>query len=86
MDRFKNILAAAAPGQIDTAVLHDTIRFARRNGARLTVLDVMDPLPPWRRSVNVEGRIIEVQDLLMKDRRDRFRHVILLRRPVVADG
>ena len=76
MDRFKNILAAAAPGQIDTAVLHDTIRFARRNGARLTVLDVMDPLPPWRRSVNVEGRIIEVQDLLMKDRRDRFRHVI----------
>jgi nucleotide-binding universal stress UspA family protein len=76
MDRFKNILVAAAPGHVDTAVLHDTIRFARRNHARLTLLDVMDPLPPWRRSVNIEGRIVEVQDLLMQDRSDRFRHVI----------
>jgi nucleotide-binding universal stress UspA family protein len=76
MDRFKDILVAAAPGHIDTAVLHDTIRFANRNGARLTLLDVVDPLPPWRRSVLVEGRVIEVQELLLKDRHDRFRHVV----------
>jgi nucleotide-binding universal stress UspA family protein len=76
MDRFKNILVAAAPGHVDTAVLHDTIRLARRNRAQLTLLDVMDPLPPWRRSVNVEGRIVEIQDLLMQDRSDRFRHVV----------
>lgn len=76
MDRFKNVLVAAAPGHVDTALLHDAIRFARRTGADLTVLDVIDQLPPWRRSVNVEGRIIEVQELLLKDRRDRFRHVI----------
>jgi nucleotide-binding universal stress UspA family protein len=76
MDRFKNILVAPAPGHLDTAVLHDTIRFAARNNAQLTLLDVVDPLPPWRRTVNVEGSVIEVQELLLRDRRDRFRHVI----------
>ena len=76
MDRFKNILVAPAPGHLDTAVLHDTVRFAARNQAHLTLLDVVEPLPPWRRSVNVEGRVVEVQELLLRDRRDRFRHVI----------
>jgi nucleotide-binding universal stress UspA family protein len=76
VERFENVLLAAAPGHLDFAVLHDTIRFVERNHAKLTLLDVVAPLPSWRRSVNVEGRVIDVQGLLLQDRRDRIRDMI----------
>ena len=73
MDRFKNVLVAITPGRIDPVALRSIGRFAETNQARLTLIDVVEALPGWRRSVNVEGRVIDVQDAIVDERRDQIR-------------
>lgn len=72
MNRFKNILVAASPGHLEVPVLKKAARIAASNGAMLTVLDVVEPIPPRRRTVNVEGRTVDLQTLLLDDRRQQL--------------
>ena len=76
MDRFKNILVAATPGNLEPVTLRAAIDFARVNDARLTLLDIVPPLPAWRRTMNVEGRVIDIETAMLHDRRERLRHLI----------
>lgn len=69
MDRFKNILVAGSPGHLEMPVLKKAARVAASNGAKLTVLDVVEPIPPRRRTVRVEGSTVDLQTLLLDDRR-----------------
>lgn len=69
MERFKNILVAASPGHLEMPVLKKAVRVAASNGAKLTVLDVVEAIPPRRRTVTVEGSTVDLQALLLDDRR-----------------
>lgn len=46
MQRFRNILYAAETGLVSNAFRH-AVDIAERNGARLTAISVMDPIPPY---------------------------------------
>ena len=76
MDRFKSILIAASPGQLDPQTLRSAVKLAEANDARLTLIDVVSPLPKWRKTVNVEGRVIDVEAALLKDREERLRVLV----------
>ncbi len=76
MDRFKNILVATSPGHLDPMTLRAAVDLANANDARLTVMDVVAPLPAWRRTMNVEGRVIDIEAELLHDREERLRHLI----------
>ena len=76
MDRFKNILVAASPGHLDAKAMRGAIAFAVSNHAHLTVMDVVERLPAWRRSVSVEGRTIDLQDLMYRDRTKQLRQFV----------
>lgn len=92
MERFKSILLAASPGHLEQSIVRAAVKLAATNDADLTVLDVMAPLQPWRKKVNVEGRVIDIEAALLQDREERLRHVIELTqagpntKAVVAQG
>ena len=76
MDRFKRILVAAPPGHLEPETLRASVRFADANNAHLMVLNVLDPLPRWRRRVKVEGRMVDLHELVLRDRSERFRRFV----------
>lgn len=76
MDRFKSILVATSPGHLDPFTLRAAVKLADANDARLAVLDVVAPLPAWRRKMNVEGRVIDIEAAILHDREERLRHVL----------
>ncbi|MDJ0498251.1 MAG: universal stress protein [Acidimicrobiia bacterium] len=76
MDRFSKILVAASPGHLEPLTLRTAVNLAEANHAQLTVLDVLAPLPPWRKKMNVEGRIIDIQAALLHDREERLRVMV----------
>jgi len=76
MDRFKSILVAASPGHLQPSTLRAAVKLADANNAHLTVLDVLVPLPGWRKKTNVEGRVVDVETALLRDREGRIRHLI----------
>ena len=86
MDRFNRILVAASPGHLEPATLRAAVKLADTNNAHLTVLSVLEPLPRWRRTVKVESRLIDLQELVLRDRSERFRRFVELTgpRPEVA--
>lgn len=75
MDRFKKILVAASPGHLESMTLRAAVKLAAANNAHLTVLDVVPPLPRFRKSIAVEGRVIDVEAALLQDRTERLRHL-----------
>lgn len=76
MERFKNILVATCPGHLELPTLRSAVKLADANDARLTVMDVVAPLPAWRRKMNVEGRVIDIEAAILHDREERLRHVL----------
>lgn len=76
MDRFKKILVAASPGHLEPLTLRTAVSLAEANDAHLTVLDVIAPLPPWRKTMHVERQTIDVEAALLQDREERIRHLI----------
>jgi universal stress protein E len=76
MDRFKSILVAASPGHLEPLTLRAAVELADANDARLTVSDVVMPLPGWRRTVNVEGRVINIEAAMVKEREERLAHML----------
>jgi nucleotide-binding universal stress UspA family protein len=76
VDRFKNILVAASPGRLEPLTLRAAVELADANGARLTVSDVVMPLPGWRRTVNVEGRVIDIEAAMVSEREERLARML----------
>jgi len=76
MDRFKSILVATSPGQLNPVTLRAAVELTTANDARLTVMDVVAPLPAWRRTINVEGRVVDIEAELLHDREERLRHLL----------
>lgn len=72
MDKFKNILVAASPGHLEIPVLKKAAGMAAANGAKLTVLDVVEPIPARRRTVTVDGSSVDLETLLLDDRRQQL--------------
>jgi len=75
MDRFKNILVAASPGHLEPMTLRAAVKVADTNEAHLTVLDVVPPVPRLRKEIEVEGRVVDVEEALLRDREERLRHL-----------
>lgn len=53
-------------------VLEKAAQVAATNGAKLTVLDVVEPIPPRHRTVTVKGRTVDLQTLLLDDHRQQL--------------
>ena len=75
MDRFKNILVTASPGHLEPMTLRAAAELATTNNSHLTILDVIPPLPRFRKTVEVEGRVIDVEEALLQDRTERLRQM-----------
>ena len=75
MDRFKNILVAAAPGHLEAVTVRAAARLAQANGARVTLLDVVAPMPRLYRAVHGQGRMAEVQAGMVRHREEALRHL-----------
>jgi universal stress protein E len=75
VDRFKSILVAASPGHLEPKTFRAAVRLAERNRARLSVVDVMEPMFRMRRLTTVEGRIVDVQAELMRHREESLRQL-----------
>lgn len=76
MDKFKHILVAACPGFLEVSVLKKAAQLAKANDAKLTVIDVVEPIPSRRRIVSAEGRTFDLQTLLVEDRERHLRETI----------
>ena len=75
MDRFKNILVAANPGHLEPMTMRAAVKLAETNSARLTVIDVMEPMSRMRRHTTVEGRVVDIQAELISHREQRLRQL-----------
>lgn len=76
MDWFKHILVAASPGHLDVPTWRSAVALATANEARVTVLDVVEPLASRRRSINTEGRTIDLQQSMLCDRAERLHRFV----------
>jgi universal stress protein E len=76
MARFKHILVAASPGILEVPVLKKAARLAEAHGARLTVLDVVEPIPARRRIVHADGRSFDIEAMVIDDQRRRLGETI----------
>jgi nucleotide-binding universal stress UspA family protein len=68
VDRFKSILVAASPGSLDTAAVRRIAALVDANDARVTLMDVIEPIPLWRRRLNVEDRTVDIEQMLVAER------------------
>lgn len=84
MDRFKNILVSASPGHLDARTVRAAVDLADTNRARLTVVDVVAPLPRLHRAVLGAGRVAEVESGLAALRRETLRHLVDTTRTAVG--
>ncbi len=67
---FTHVLVAMSPGRLDASCLRRTGEMALANHARVTLFDVVEPLPGWRRVVNVEGHTVDIGSMLMASREE----------------
>jgi len=76
MDRFKKILVAASPGRMEAFTLRSAVKLAEANKARLTVLDVVSQVPRWGKAIEVGGRAVDIEALLLRDRNEQLRRLL----------
>ena len=78
MKRFKDILVVARSTEATLPVLERAADLAVRNGARLTLMGVTDPLGGRRRTVEgADGEPIELDQLVVDARRDMLEAMAL---------
>ena len=75
MDRFKNILVTASPGHLEPMTLRAAAELAATNNSPLTILDIVPSLPRFRKAIEVEGRVIDVEGALLQHRTERLRQM-----------
>jgi len=75
MDRFKKILVAASPGHLEAFTLRAAVKLAEANDAGLTVLDVVSPVRRWGKTMQVGGRAVDIEALLLRDRNEQLRRL-----------
>lgn len=76
MDRFKNILVSASPGHLEARTMRAAIRLADRNQARMTVVDVVPPMPRLYRALLGQARVADAESGLVQHRQDSLRHLV----------
>ncbi|MDJ0768301.1 MAG: universal stress protein [Ilumatobacter sp.] len=84
MDRFKRILVAASPGHLEPAMLRAAAELAETSRARLTILDVVEPVGRLRRFAMVRRGTVDAHSELVRQRSERL-HRLMADTPV-ADG
>lgn len=74
MKRFKNILFFADGSDVDSPALQRAVALARSNEARLTLMDVIEPVPT---PAEVTARFeVELDDLLKQRRREQLEAIV----------
>ena len=63
-------------GQLEPFILGAAVKLAQDNGAHLTVLDIVSPLPRSRKTMQVDGRDVDIEALLRRDREERLRRLV----------
>ena len=83
MKRFKNVLLVSEKGAVSKAILNRAVSLARRNGARLTVVDVIEQLAQDMRMFGTVMTPQELEQAVIKERQDALNRLI---EPVREDG
>ena len=52
------------------------VKLAEANDARLTVLDVVSPVRRWGKTMQVGGRAVDIEALLLRDRNEQLRRSV----------
>jgi len=73
--RLRQKEVTSSPGHVEASALRAAIKFANANDAHLTVLDVVAPLPRSRKTMPVEGGVVDIEALLLRDRNERLRRL-----------
>ena len=68
MDRFKNILLIHDPAAPDKGALQRAVSLAQKNRARLTLLAVLNEVPPSAYMVVPDGSLEQIQAALLEER------------------
>ena len=72
MQRFKNILFVTAEQPLAGEAYEKAADFALRNGAVVTVMDVVDSIPQRRRMFETEHGLYDLQDMLVTNSYERI--------------
>ena len=68
MQRFKNILLVAGGAGFEAAALKRAVDLAKNNGARLTVVDVVEELPREMQMLVTSMHLVDIQKLVVEER------------------
>lgn len=76
MQRFKRVLVAATPGYLQSSDIEVAVKLATTNHASLTFMDTIAAMRRWQKSVNIEGRVVDVEAALRADREEGLRTLV----------
>jgi len=76
MKRFKKILFVAAPNTDVTVSFRRTLSLAKHNQAHLTVVDIIDRLPPDLLRLITVMNPIELQEIMIKERLSQLEKLV----------
>ena len=77
MKRFKNILCIVNTDMQDTAAVEQAVKLAERNQASLTVVDVIDEVPPNTTLFERTMSSIDLQAQIIAEHNDRLQTLVL---------
>jgi len=83
MKRFKKILLVSREGTGERATLTRAVELAKRNRARLTLVEVVEELPREVRMLVTAMPPIDLEKLVVKERKERLEALVA---PLVDDG
>jgi nucleotide-binding universal stress UspA family protein len=83
MKRFKNILLLSREGAGERATLARAVVLAKQNGARLTLVEVVEDLPRELRMLITAMPAIHLEKVVLKERIERLQAIVA---PLVEDG
>ena len=77
MQRFKNILCVVNTERNDTAALEHAAKLAANNQARLTVIEVIDEIPPDTKLFERVMSPVDLQEKIVKECQNKLEEIIL---------
>ena len=83
MKRFKKILLVSREGTGERATLARAVELAKRNRARLTLIEVVEELPRNRRMLITAMPPVDLEKLIVKERKERLEALVA---PLLDDG
>ena len=76
MQHFKNILFITGEEPLTRTAYAKALRFASRNDAKITVMEVVEPIPERRRTFETANAVYDLQEIAVADAIGRVEHLL----------